>query len=193
VESSVSERLAQGWNQTRSTWGEFRDRVGEGIENATRSTQNAIDSVSQTADNAKDTIGEATETAGDAIETTVNWGRNAIDSTGDFISLFGRDRTDELIATWVVHHPILALIGVTIAIFLLVSLLQALGRAIVNLWGALLKSPVVLVKWLFRRGAKRKTTKAEMAKGDRKAEILERLKAVQQEQMSLLQELETLE
>ena len=112
----------------RSTWTELTDRVGEGVHNLSQWTRGSIDSISQTANRTRE-----------AIENTTHWGRDTIDSTRHFFSTFSPDQIDEIIATWVVHHPILALIGVAVGIFLLMSLLQAIGRGIANAWVALFK------------------------------------------------------
>jgi len=91
-----------------------------------------------------------------------------------------------------IEHPVLTAMVVFVILVLFVSLLQALGQLVVDVWLVVLRSPVRLVDWVWRGG---KDLTTELLQGDkekRKTEVLERLQELREEQQQLLEELKRL-
>ncbi|MEM6612090.1 MAG: hypothetical protein AAF652_07520 [Cyanobacteria bacterium P01_C01_bin.72] len=125
-----------------------------------------------------------------------------IDSLGNSI----KSRTTVWLAhhpfiAWLLNHPLIALIGTTIAIILIVRLLltvyQAIARAIDRMWLAILRSPFTLIKFIFGWEAKPKAKVANLTVTNYEVtndtlqlqEIMTRLDLIQQQQQEIIQKL----
>ncbi|MBF2027442.1 MAG: hypothetical protein IGS48_11825 [Oscillatoriales cyanobacterium C42_A2020_001] len=102
---------------------------------------------------------------------------------------------------WIVDHPLWTVGLVVLAIFLLWGLLRAIARFIEQLWLVILRSPLLLFRWVLGIGtriyqqladAKDLPVPAPVEGQARLTEILTRLEALRQEQDVLLQEVKTL-
>ncbi len=98
---------------------------------------------------------------------------------------------------WLVSHPFWSLGLVFVVLVLLRGLLGAIAHFVEQVWLAILRSPLVLSKWLLGLGTKSfHLAIAEKREGDAKqqrlTEIVNRLEMLKQEQSELLQEVKTL-
>lgn len=102
---------------------------------------------------------------------------------------------------WVVDHPLWTVGLVVLTIFLFWGLLRAIARFIEQLWLVILRSPLLLFRWVLGMGtrtyqrladAKDLPVPAPVENQARLTEILTRLEALRQEQDQLLQEVKTL-
>lgn len=98
---------------------------------------------------------------------------------------------------WLVSHPFWSLGLVFVVLVLLRGLLGAIAHFVEQVWVAILRSPLVLSKWLLGLGTKSfYLAIAEKREGDAKqqrlTEIVNRLEMLKQEQNELLQEVKTL-
>ncbi|EKQ70641.1 hypothetical protein OsccyDRAFT_0942 [Leptolyngbyaceae cyanobacterium JSC-12] len=102
---------------------------------------------------------------------------------------------------WVVDHPLWTVGLVVVTIFLFWGLLRAIARFIEQLWLIILRSPLLLFRWVlgistrtYQRLAEPKDllVPAPIDSQARLTEILTRLEVLRQEQDQLLQEVKTL-
>lgn len=102
---------------------------------------------------------------------------------------------------WVVDHPLWTVGFVVLAIFLFWGLLRAIARFIEQLWLVILRSPLLLFRWILGMGtrtyeqlagAKDLPVPAQVKSQERLTEILTRLETLRQEQDALLQEVRSL-
>lgn len=94
---------------------------------------------------------------------------------------------------FLLHHPLalLALIGVLV--FLVSGVFRALSRTSENFWLFLVKMPFRVLGWLGVRGMTwLRQNQPKPEKGDRLAELLNRLDHLREEQETILQEVKTL-
>lgn len=98
---------------------------------------------------------------------------------------------------WAVDHPLLTLGLLFVVLLLLSGLLQAIARLTEQIWLGILRSPVLLMQWLFaigRSGLRRKPPAQPMLtpKQQRLTVMLQKLEIMQQAQEELLKEVRAL-
>lgn len=101
------------------------------------------------------------------------------------------------IFAWGIDHPLLTLGLLVVVLLLLSGLLQAIARFTEQIWIWLLRSPVLLIQWLFAVGrswVRRKppALPAATPQQERLTLILQKLETMRQEQDELLQEVRAL-
>lgn len=103
---------------------------------------------------------------------------------------------------WVVHHPLISLVIGSIAIVLVIRLLLTIYRAIAStidrMWVWILRSPWILLKFLFGWEVKPKDTNTNITNYEitnnpqQLEEIMTRLGQIQQQQQQIMHDLELL-
>ena len=102
---------------------------------------------------------------------------------------------------WIVDHPLWSVGLIVLAIFLFWGLLRAIAQFMEQVWLLILRSPLLLLRWLLSLGTNAyqrltgsKTLPAEIVSDNqqRLTDILTRLETLRQEQDELLREVKTL-
>ena len=138
----------------------------------------------------------------DATEKVTALDDRLIDNMGSSIShRFSAWLFQHPLIMWSVNHPIISLVGGSIAIILILRLLATIYRAIANtidrMWLALLRSPYLLLKLIFGGKVKPDTvdsnttiTNYEVTNNpEQLQEIMTRLDQIQQQQQQIVRDL----
>jgi hypothetical protein len=140
-------------------------------------------------------VHQVTETASSADNYLIEKVSNSV---GSSIAVW---LTQHPTIAWLVSHPVMAILTGLVAIILLVRLLLTIYRAIAvtidRLWMAILRSPWLLLKFLFGWKPKPKTvtsnttvTNYEVTNDPQQLEeIMTRLDRIQQQQQEIIQDL----
>ena len=140
----------------------------------------------------------------DAIAKASDWDRYFLDNISHSInSRLNVWLYNHPTVAWGVHHPLISLIIGSIAIVLVIRLLLTIYRAIAStidrMWLWILRSPWILLKFLFGWEAKPKPdtntniTNYEITNNPQQLEeIMTRLELIQQQQQQIIQDLELL-
>jgi hypothetical protein len=99
---------------------------------------------------------------------------------------------------WLLQHPIISLISFFLIIILLFRLFSAIAQLLDKLWIWLIKSPIILIKSLFKFKSKPTettiTVSQELPAIDpvQISQIIEQLAIIQQQQQQIMQDIATL-
>jgi hypothetical protein len=191
----------------------WQNRVWENVVNFPETTQEWMGNVS-------DRIKESGQSLTDntlnlwtqSTEVSKAWFEGAVknliifrDSVSDLaknviLAIIPASVKSNLIILWTIAHPLLTLLILLLVLLLAWGLLKAIADLFAQVWLVVLRWPVQLVQWFFQ-GLRKNGSESSWENslkirslGDkkRKADILDRLKSIRDEETQLLQEMETL-
>lgn len=173
-----------------------------------------MDILTKTISAAENYVNQVTETASEQFDAWRETAQNSVEITLEKTDSYIIDNLKSSVTSaidswfaehplilWLLHHPLITLIGFTIAAILTVRLLViiyvAIATAIDRLWLWILKSPLLLLKVLFGWKVKTKNnnsntsiTNYELTTNSQQLqEICDRLDILQQQQQQIIQEI----